>query len=339
MNPQTLVSIIIPSYNSASYIEETLKSVSAQTYKNWEAIIIDDGSTDNSLEIINRYKAGDERISVFERNSELKGASVCRNIGLKKAQGEFVVFLDADDLLLNTCLEQRLMYAEKFHQQDFWVFSTLIFDQSPYDKNILLNVNTTENALDRFLRMDVVWLSTGPFWRTVKLKSIGGWDEMLQSGQDWELSVRTLITGWNFKYISEVDNFWRTMGSHTKISLGNKSSQHILLRLYLFNKIEGLLKENRKFDRNYAILLKNQYIQLSVNFLKNGMKRESMASFKQGLKMPFLPASSKIINASYYLCLYIGVFRNLFTNKLSAKNGGNYCHTFKKVLYNDHLVR
>src|SRR5690606_23236276 len=91
------VSIIIPVYNKAPYLEQCLNSVINQTYKNLEIIIIDDGSTDNSLEICEKYRKKDERIQLISQENQ--GVSVARNKGIQKASGEWIYFLDADDYL------------------------------------------------------------------------------------------------------------------------------------------------------------------------------------------------------------------------------------------------
>ncbi len=90
-----LISIIIPVYNTEKYLSECLDSVLAQSYKNWEAICINDGSKDNSLHILNDYANRDERIKVI--NQENKGLSETRNIGLEQVQGQYIMFLDSDD--------------------------------------------------------------------------------------------------------------------------------------------------------------------------------------------------------------------------------------------------
>lgn len=92
------VSVIVPSYNLGNYLPETLRSVMDQTYKDWECLIVENGSTDGSLSIVNEFCAADERFVpvAFARN---QGVSAARNRGLELAEGEFILFLDADDLL------------------------------------------------------------------------------------------------------------------------------------------------------------------------------------------------------------------------------------------------
>ena len=92
-----LISIITPCYNSNDFISETIDSVINQSYKNWELLIIDDCSTDNSVEIIQKYLEKDSRIKLFINNKN-SGAAVSRNLGLLKSSGRFISFIDSDDL-------------------------------------------------------------------------------------------------------------------------------------------------------------------------------------------------------------------------------------------------
>lgn len=106
---QPKVSIITPTYNSEKYIEETIKSVEGQTYQNWEMIIIDDSSSDNTCEIIRKYIEKDERIKLhrLEKNS---GAAIARNVALRIAEGRFIAYLDADDIWYNAKLESQVCF-------------------------------------------------------------------------------------------------------------------------------------------------------------------------------------------------------------------------------------
>lgn len=106
-----LVSIITPTYNCAKFIEETIRSVQTQTYQNWEMIISDDCSTDNTREVIASYLESDKRIKYIcnEKNS---GAAITRNNALREAKGRWIAFLDSDDLWLPEKLERQIAFME-----------------------------------------------------------------------------------------------------------------------------------------------------------------------------------------------------------------------------------
>ena len=98
MNKIPLISVIVPIYNGKRYLEPTLESVISQTYLNWELILIDNGSTDNSSKIIKSFMAMDNRIISINLNENSGGPAYPRNLGIEKARGDYVAFLDADDV-------------------------------------------------------------------------------------------------------------------------------------------------------------------------------------------------------------------------------------------------
>ena len=106
-----LVSIITPTYNCARFIEETIRSVQSQTYQNWEMIISDDCSTDNTREIIAPYLESDSRIK-YICNDKNSGAAITRNNALRQAKGRWIAFLDSDDLWLPEKLEKQIAFME-----------------------------------------------------------------------------------------------------------------------------------------------------------------------------------------------------------------------------------
>ncbi len=108
---EDLVSIIMPSYNTAKFISETITSVLAQTYPNWELIIVDDCSTDDTDAVIRPYLA-DDRIR-YIKNEKNSGAAVSRNRALREAKGKWIAFLDSDDLWLPEKLEKQIAFMEK----------------------------------------------------------------------------------------------------------------------------------------------------------------------------------------------------------------------------------
>lgn len=109
---EKLVSIITPCYNSQDFIQETIQSVLDQSYKNWEMIIVDDHSRDDSVKLIKKYTTQDSRIKCIGLK-ENSGAAVCRNIAIKEAKGDYIAFLDSDDLWFPYKLEKQIRFMEK----------------------------------------------------------------------------------------------------------------------------------------------------------------------------------------------------------------------------------
>lgn len=139
-----LVSIIIPVYNSSKYLEETIKSINGQTYHNYEAIFIDDGSSDNSIEMIERYKANNSRIKLIKQTHQ--GVSKARNIGIQNAKGRFLAFCDSDDIWLEKKLEKQIKFI-KDHDYAFGYcnFRYISNDSTKVSKEIRTGSETDYN--------------------------------------------------------------------------------------------------------------------------------------------------------------------------------------------------
>ena len=111
-----LVSVVMPAYNAELYIKEAIESVKAQTYSNWEIIVINDGSTDKTLEIVNEMAIKDPRIKVYSQSN--KGMALATRAGLKLVNGEFTAFLDADDLIAPKRFEKQIDYLNAHKHVD-----------------------------------------------------------------------------------------------------------------------------------------------------------------------------------------------------------------------------
>jgi glycosyltransferase involved in cell wall biosynthesis len=199
----SIVSIITPSFNRADIIDETAQSIFGQTYPNWEWVIVDDGSTDNSWQIINDYAQKDKRVKVFKRERQPKGACACRNIAVEKSIGKYVMFLDTDDLLAPYCLEQRVQVMDKNANIDFAIFPMNLFKQHINDMNKPWSIDKKEDDLHRLLIVDPVCQGTGTLWKKESFIAVGMWREDLMIWQDIELHIRSLL--WPAKYIKRMD--------------------------------------------------------------------------------------------------------------------------------------
>lgn len=132
MNNWNFVSIITPTYNCAQFIGETIKSIKSQTYKNWEMLIVDDCSTDNTKKIVEQFQKDDSRIKYYclPKNS---GAAEARNEALRRAKGKWIAFLDSDDLWTTEKLEKQI----KFMQDNGYAFSYHEYEEIDEDSKKL----------------------------------------------------------------------------------------------------------------------------------------------------------------------------------------------------------
>lgn len=135
MFTKNLVSIITPNYNCARFISQTIESVLAQTYANWEMLIVDDCSTDGSYEIALEYAAKDSRIKVF-RNEQNSGAAISRNRAIEESKGEYLAFLDSDDLWMPEKLEKQIAFMHENNCD----FSFTEYEHIDEESNSLLKV-------------------------------------------------------------------------------------------------------------------------------------------------------------------------------------------------------
>jgi glycosyltransferase involved in cell wall biosynthesis len=251
MNVAPLVSIVIPTKNRRDLLRETVASVVSQTYSNWEVIVVDDGSNDRTGEMIQPIASTDQRVRFIRRERNPPGASTCRNLGGSAAHGEYVLYLDSDDLLAPPCLERRVKVMEQNSKVDFAVFLTRIFHTAPGDSPYLWNNFTAVDDLDRFLSRDQPWQTAGPLWRKTSLARIGLWDERALSAQDWEFHIRAIAAGLNYLKVPEVDSFWRTTRPGS-ISYSSASRRHVCNRVRLFKRViavlraQGLLTDRRR---------------------------------------------------------------------------------------------
>ena len=149
------VSIIIPTFNSSKHIKATLDSVLSQTYTNWECILVDDGSIDLTETISINYQEKDQRFQLYKRPEDLpKGPSSARNYGVTKAKGDFLIFLDADDLLATTCLENRVAQFQQHPECDFLVFQMeRFFDEPDFLKKEIAVEQDKNKVLKSFIQL------------------------------------------------------------------------------------------------------------------------------------------------------------------------------------------
>ena len=112
---EPLVSIVMPMYNSSRYVEESVKSVLSQSFQDWELLVVDDGSSDNSLEIVQRYERLDDRVHLLQNSHPSGRPASPRNLGVKMSRGRFIAFLDSDDVWLPEKLACQLPLFEDAH--------------------------------------------------------------------------------------------------------------------------------------------------------------------------------------------------------------------------------
>jgi len=187
------ISIIIPLYNREYLIVATIHSILAQTNGNFECIIIDDCSTDNSFSIVSDLIKDDSRFILKHRISAKKGASVCRNEGIDLASGDYLMFVDSDDLMDPKCIQQRLDLISQKAKQDFYVFNVALFNHENYYADYLCADITAKNDIEGFIKYTGGWHTSSTLFSAGFLKMNHYFEEEALSWQDVEFHIRALL--------------------------------------------------------------------------------------------------------------------------------------------------
>lgn len=232
---QPLISIIVPCYNQAQYLDECLQSVLDQTYQNWECIIVNDGSPDNTEEVAQRWTNKDPRFKYFKK--ENGGVSAARNFGIDKASGEWILPLDGDDKICSQYLDSA---SKEFSAHD------IIYGKGEYfgEKQGAIAVDDY-NAAEILLENQIFCTA---FFKKHDWKKTGGFDESMQKGyEDWDFWLGMLNLKRDrlkVKKINEPVFLYRIKSASRNTVAMNEEDLNI--RKYLFTKYPELYLENIK---------------------------------------------------------------------------------------------
>lgn len=256
---EPLVSLIIPVYNRAKFIQETIQSVKVQSYSNWELILVDDGSTDGSLDLMLKMANLDPRIYVYHRPKErLKGGNAARNFGFEMSNGEYVNWFDSDDLMHPDFIKNKVQKFKEEPHLDL-VLSKTIRVYSDGTRELENRTYVSENLLEEFITRKLSWyLFDGMFHKKYLFKK-NLFNENLLAGQDRDFYIRLFTT--ELPKIKVVDFFATNYRIHTE-SISEKIYRKGDLRMQishyrsLLNQVK-ILREKGKLSSN----LRNHYLR------------------------------------------------------------------------------
>lgn len=258
-----LVSIIVPCYNSEKYISECIDSVLGQDYENIEIIVVDDGSADSSLNILNKY----ENINVYSQKNS--GACIARNNGLKNSRGKYIKFLDSDDFLEPGVIKKQVYLAESLDSNtivygDYYILKE---DNRIYENTFLSHSNQTE-----LLILNDILTST-PLHRKWMLEKVKGFDERFKNGQEWNLHIRLSSEGFIFYHHKIPIYNYRIHNSADRITtIKNANKKNILYGALRIKMTEERLSNDSTGNVGAAIGFK--YWMLASNLYQNGEYKE-----------------------------------------------------------------
>lgn len=190
------VSIVMPAYNVESFIDAAIASVRAQTFTNFELLIIDDGSTDATAAVVDRHARADGRVRLLRQANA--GISAARNVALRHARGAFIAILDADDAWAPTFLASQIAVLEQRPEIDI-VTANAWFRGGPHDGQPALPTPDPrpDPDLTQLLEDETSVFIMSVFRRRV-IEAVGGFDEAFRSNEDYDLWIRAALAGFRF---------------------------------------------------------------------------------------------------------------------------------------------
>jgi glycosyltransferase involved in cell wall biosynthesis len=226
MHSLPIVSVVIPCYNAAQYIDRCLESVLSQDYTKIEIIVVDDGSLDSSRDIIKKY------LGVTLISQQNRGACAARNNGLSLSNGKYIKFLDSDDYLEPNILKKQIAIAESVDENTI-VYGDFFIQRDDVGIYQSTNIGAENQTASLFLK-DI--LTTTPLHKKWMLQKIGGFDERFNSGQEWNLHIRLSSAGFFFHHIKLPIFRYNIHNSVDRISVMSKFSKKSFL--YSLSKLE-----------------------------------------------------------------------------------------------------
>lgn len=247
------VSIIVPCYNQAQYLDEALQSVFDQIYKNWECIIVNDGSPDNTEEIAKKWVLKDERFHYFFK--ENGGVSSARNLGITEAVGEFILPLDADDKIGNNYIDLAIKAFERDNTLK------LVYCKAEYFGEKSGAWNLYPFSIQNLARVNMIFCSA--VFRKKEWDRAGGYDtNMIHGIEDWEFWISILKDGGKVFCLDTIQFYYRTKqvsrqkqldGEKVKMMNEYMSVKHVdffVKQLGSFMELNEVIDSNKKCSEN-----------------------------------------------------------------------------------------
>lgn len=260
-----MVSIIIPTYNYAHYLTETLNSVYNQTFSDWECVVVDDGSTDNTKQVVEQFVKKDIRFKYI--NQKNQGVSSARNSGVKYSKGDFIQFVDGDDLLQPNKLLSQVTVFHNNKNVDIVYNDVRFFDDgNPTVLKTSLKGNKDDNWLPKissrgatvvglFSRINFMVINAPLIKKTV-FDKVGFFNIEMKALEDWDFWMRCALNDCFFQYNESPDSF-----ALVRVHAGSLSTIKPSMNQghFLFLK-NTLVHKNLSF--NYRLVLLAKYVEL-----------------------------------------------------------------------------
>ena len=261
MNP--LISVVVPCYKQSQYLDECLQSVFDQTYENWECIIVNDGSPDNTDEVAQKWVEKEVRFKyLFQVN---KGVSAARNFGIENARGEWILPLDADDYISKDYLE---LANDNFTNPEVKVIYCNARKFGEVNEEFILRDFSLKGLAENNL------IFNAAFFRKKDWQDKGGYDEELIEGyEDWEFWINLLKDGGEVKKIENVCFFYRikkdSRNVHAKKNESNSiklmEKKHLQFLHQHLGTFNSLYKQNQQYEKVIDTIIHKRKLSRLVN--------------------------------------------------------------------------
>lgn len=281
------LSVIIPCFNNGVLLSKMIKCCQDQTYDDWELIIVDDQSTDGVTQnIVTNYTKVDKRIRFYVRDREPKGSVTCRNIGLSKASGQYILHFDADDLIPKTCFKERVDFMEQHPDLDYASFVAKSFS----DENELPDFNTPgktwgklpkdcADILESFLRYDYAFSTWNNIYKRDSIIQIQ-WDEKIKIYTDFSFIIPCCLKGLKHQFCpsNNVSYYYRVSESNKNAMTASFiSNEKCLSTIYLFKQTLIELSKRNDYKKRKAQFL--CFLRLHYQRLSKGARKEDLLQF------------------------------------------------------------
>ena len=265
---QPLVSVIIPAFNVAKYINRTLASVCEQTYPHVEIIVIDDGSTDETADIAKSF--GDPRI-IYHRQ-ENAGQGPARNHGMRLARGDFITFLDADDYYLPSKIEEQVLALLEHPEPSACYCSILNFYSDRPTELLAKYRGYSGNIFPKLMTFSTFVQPNTLMIRRQVMDVVGFWNETRYYPEDWEYSLRIAKAGFSFHFIDKaLVAVELRPGSNTTMDIQWILKSNLLSLIYSLSKE---MSESEKQEYGIPKLIESTKMKLAAAYLIVGNRRK-----------------------------------------------------------------
>lgn len=315
-----VLSIIIPCFNHPEELKVMVDSIKANTFSDWELLLVDDGSEEETLEVERAYALTDKRIHALRRDVLPKGAQTCRNMGLAQATGKYVCFFDSDDYIIPQCLEQRIRAITAAPDVDFLVFPTGTYIDGKvcnHPKKSCFGYKYYTDDIAAFCEMRLPFIVCSNIYRRQALVENNIlWDTKLVTYHDELFNLLCLTRKMKYAYAAEAvpDYAYR-------IHMAGSTSKQTNTEPYLSNSLYAMEWRFKTIHETYGKRYDRQLYHAAWHTWLVNSRHGRVPQFTQDMKSlvkKYSPRYGAIFGNTFFLALYMLEFmmgriaRNLF---------------------------